>query len=60
MAVMDGTGVAIGYGDIYSRNASTGISPTTDVLAAAIATNTIDVANESWTRQYDRFLDIFA
>jgi hypothetical protein len=60
MAVAEGAGVAAGYGDIYARNASNGISATADVVAAAIASNTIQVANESWHRQYDRFLDIFA
>jgi hypothetical protein len=60
MAVVGGADAAIGYGDIYSRNASNGSSATADIVAAAIASNTIQVANESWHRQYDRFLDIFA
>jgi len=60
MSVSQGSGALIGYGDIYSRNVANGTAPSVDIIAAAIATKTIKVANESWHRQYDQFLSVFA
>lgn len=48
------------YGDLYARNGASGQTPAVEVISAAIAAQTLEVANESWQRQYDRFLDVFA
>jgi hypothetical protein len=49
----------ISYGDLAARS-SAGRQTSVDVIAAAIATKTIDVVHENWSGQYERFLDVFA
>lgn len=48
------------FGDMYQAASNQKLSPTQDILGAAIADKTIRVAKTSWDNQFVRFLDIFA
>lgn len=48
------------FGSMYLNNSTGRSSATADVLAAAVASKTIEVATRAMERQYDQFLEAFA
>lgn len=49
------TSPALDFGQIYAKSASNHVSPTTDVIGAAIADKTIRQVKENWGTQFDQY-----